>query len=106
MDYGYSYISGVRFDKYEVLKETKKGFWIARIHGYPSSWIKKISNKECRFVLKGKGKRFANLTKEEALKSLLHRAYARRRILSGQQENNEATIKFAESELERTQVVT
>lgn len=48
----------IRFNEYEVIKETKKGFWVKSKHNDES--------KE-KFVLKGWGRRLAYPTKEWAV---------------------------------------
>jgi len=100
MDVGHSYINGFEYKRYDVVKETEKGYWIARGgSGWPVSWIKNINHKECRFVLKGKGKRFASETKEQAFHNLMRRTYSRRDILEQQTKDNETLIQFIEAEM-------
>lgn len=97
MDVGHSYINGVEYISYQVVKETEKGFWITRHSGWPASWVKKINHTECRFVLKGNGKRFANETKEDAYYNLTRRAYSRKYILEQQIKENEQLISYIEA---------
>lgn len=97
-----SYVNGFEFRRYEVVKETEKGFWISRNgSGWPASWVKNINHKECRFVLKGSGKRFANETKEAALINLQHRTHSRKRILEQQLNDTLALIGYVDTAVEK-----
>ena len=82
-------IATVRLRRYRVVKETPCGAWIDE-----SDWV--ITRKN-RFVNLKSQKKFATVTKEEALKQFIYRKSKQVSILSGQLELVKAALELAKN---------
>lgn len=84
------YTLKVELLEYQVLKRTRKGVWIVSIYGG-----------EKRFVLLNVRKKFACVTKEEALKSFIARKKSQIRILKDRLDHAERALYIAETTVQQ-----
>jgi len=85
-------IATVKLRRYRVVKETPCGAWIDGY--YHSDWV--ITCKK-RFVNLKSQKKFATVTKEEALKQFIYRKSKQVSILSGQLDLVKAALELAKN---------
>ena len=87
----------VELREYKIIKFTPQGFWI-----YLDSWLDRyfithpLFDRDKRFVLRDARKKFACLTKADALESFKARKRRQIQILEGQLEKAKRALKLAE----------
>lgn len=77
-----------KLNKYNLVKETPKGYWIriANSNASPSKWISKTANK-----------RFAHTSKEKAIDGFIQRQKDRIKILKKQIGHSMTALRIAET---------
>lgn len=98
--YRYETASSIAFGEielrqFEVIKETPKGYWIIEAFYYNGGWIGDSSHTKKRWVSKDGFKRFAHVSKKDALVSFQYRKRSQIRILEKQLEMAKESLKKA-----------
>jgi len=92
-EYGYATIIKVDLEEFDVVKETLKGMWVQPLWAkdYPDTELK-----HRRFVNLNSRKKFACLSKEDALRSYIARKERQIKILKNQLQNAETALSYAQ----------